>query len=421
MLSYIKHENLSMNAVFLGLAIPALLFGRAVFAIIVILGLITTANKDNFQQALCVCRSQIKTSVGIFITIALICWTISALGSSLPIRSLEAVWRSWIFLFVGIFVFTVFENRAQSTELVERTLVAASLGCAIIALIEITLLPELYWALRFKGWESTPLHTELKSYSSLAVFLIPLCLAIGWSKKGWWQFLALATAITFLLLVILNYNRAAMAGLLSAGVLSLILLLVRFGAKTFLSLALITLGSVIWYTLDWLHTSRVDIVRKSPTGDWWFPIWLVDFQRQTIWEHVSTFTLHNSPFFGIGPNTINFIPGANSPLPGNETLNLIPAHPHSWLFEIFAETGLVGCGVLVIALTLITWRLTKTYLAFGNPMVLCSLGIMASYWVSGLFNFSFWSAWWQTSFFLSMAFALACSKKNIETQSTDRE
>ena len=135
------------------------------------------------------------------------------------------------------------------------------------------------------------------------------------------------------------------------------------------------------------------------------PTWLVDFQRQTIWR----FTLDlgsDAPWFGRGINIINFLPGADAPMPGGG-LTMIPGHPHNWLIEVFAETGLIGVLGLVLVVAALAVRLGRDYLRRRDDAVSAALMVHVGYWASGLFSFSFWSAWWQVSYLLLMAFALA--------------
>ena len=162
----------------------------------------------------------------------------------------------------------------------------------------------------------------------------------------------------------------------------------------------------------WLYIARMYIGNTgAPDRVWFFPIWLVDFQRQTIWA----FTLEiweNAPWFGIGPNTINYLPGANAPLPGDKNLQLIPGHPHNWMFELLAETGAIGLTLITIAIFLFGIYWLKKYSRDTDLGTLCLLLIYSGYWGSGLFNFSYWSAWWQLSYFVASAIALSLAKRD---------
>ena len=161
--------------------------------------------------------------------------------------------------------------------------------------------------------------------------------------------------------------------------------------------------------LIWLKVTRNHSIDIAPETNWYFPVWLIDFQRQTIWGHAYQ-VFETAPWLGVGANTINLTPGANQPLPGNESLHIIPAHPHNWTIEILAETGGLGLFALLATLAAIICSLILNYRKTGIPRYLMVIAMLAGYWSSGLFNFSYWSAWWQVSFVLAVAVAASISK-----------
>ena len=93
---------------------------------------------------------------------------------------------------------------------------------------------------------------------------------------------------------------------------------------------------VILALVLWLHQTRGYNQPPECTMAL-LPPWLLDYQRQTIWAHAIDIGM-DAPWFGNGINAINLMPGADAPMPRNN-LNIIPAHPHNWLVEVFAETG----------------------------------------------------------------------------------
>ena len=98
---------------------------------------------------------------------------------------------------------------------------------------------------------------------------------------------------------------------------------------------------------------------------------------------------------------------AAKPLPGDEVLRMIPAHPHNWVVEVMAETGALGLLALLFTLVFFYVYLLLKYRKTGEAGYLMAILVFAGYWTSGLFNFSYWSAWWQLSFVLTTAFALS--------------
>ena len=119
----------------------------------------------------------------------------------------------------------------------------------------------------------------------------------------------------------------------------------------------------------------------------------------------------NSLWIGFGVNAINYSPGADAIIPGTSDLNLIPAHPHNWAVEVLSETGIIGFLPLLAAISWMVIGLLANFRRTGDLAVLAGIAVSLGYWGSGLFNFSFWSAWWQVSFFLMTSFCLAGCKK----------
>ena len=103
---------------------------------------------------------------------------------------------------------------------------------------------------------------------------------------------------------------------------------------------------------------------------------------------------------------INYVPGAFDQIPGYGYI-YIPAHPHNWVLEVLAETGVVGLAPLVAVVAMMLARLIRDYLRSQDPAILAATAVSIGYWVSGLFNFSFWSAWWQVSFMILLALCLS--------------
>ena len=154
----------------------------------------------------------------------------------------------------------------------------------------------------------------------------------------------------------------------------------------------------------WLYETRLN--PNLPEGAVvFFPSWLIDYQRQMIWDRAFDFGM-DAPWFGNGINAINFLPGADAPMPRNN-LNIIPAHPHNWLVEVFAETGAIGAFALLTVVITLCLKLAGDFLRYGDTALLAALMVNVGYWGSGLLNFSFWSAWWQVSYLLMTAFCLA--------------
>jgi O-antigen ligase len=389
-------------AVFVGAAIPLVLLGRVVFAISVVLALLALLASDLRLSAWRHLKQQVHSPVGALIALTLGLWIVSALESSFPLRSLEATLRTGLFCAIGTMVYAGLRDEPKLHELCLRVFVGVSAVCIVIGVLESTILPQLYWTLRLRGWVSHPVNTTLKGFSSLAVMMIPLFAYAAWRFISCWRYVALLTIIATAFLIWITYNRAAIAGFLAMALgLTGAMFIGHRRRKHVLVSALCTMILVIG-VLAWLNISRGNVAVHAPPGDWLFPIWLIDFQRQIIWAH-ALWIADQAPWFGIGANTINFTPGADAPLPGTNGLHVIPAHPHNWAIEILVETGAFGLIALLITIASVMLSFLREFQRSRSPQAVCAIAVMAGYWASGLFNFSYWSAWWQVSFVLALA------------------
>lgn len=346
------------------------------------------------------------------------------MGSAFPIRALEASVRTGLFVGVAVLIYSALRTNTGLAHLSLKSLVGLTVVGVAFALLAYSVWPEIYWALRLKGWRSTAISNEFKGFSALIVVLLPLLILSIARLERWWK-LAAAIAIAEMATIMwVSSNRAAIAGLLGIGMICSVALFRQQGNRAQGVIFLVGFFSFAAITMIWLHDMKywkyAEYLKSAPhilSEDWLFPIWLVDFQRQIIWAFALE-VWKSAPWFGVGPNSINFSPGANAPLPGAEPLHLIPGHPHNWVVEILAETGIFGLASLVFAIAAAMYGCLKRYFTYGGTAMLSVLMIFAGYWVSSLFNFSYWSAWWQLSFFLATALAFALVRESNEELKT---
>ena len=170
-------------ATLLGISIPALMFGRSVFALLVFLALITLFFCKPWLKIAQDLGGQIRTPVGYLILATFVAWLPNLIVSPLPIRSFEAVLRT--LLFVGV-ASTFYSYLQTDQRLLERTLKAFVIMTGItiaFSFLAMTVLPEIYWFIRLKGWLSIPLQTQLKGFSALAVLMVPV-LFLTWQLNS---------------------------------------------------------------------------------------------------------------------------------------------------------------------------------------------------------------------------------------------
>ena len=129
------------------------------------------------------------------------------------------------------------------------------------------------------------------------------------------------------------------------------------------------------------------------------PTYILDPHRQFIWGFVVK-NLNKQPFFGIGPDTSNFIEGSQRDIGHWATgdMNFIPSHPHNFILEIILEIGFVGslCFFFLIFSTNFIFLKDKSK---AIPLIFLN----GYFWTSSLVTFSFWNAWWQGSYFFILA------------------
>ena len=397
-------------AALLGIALPALVLGRGILALIICVAIllilvdaIKTSSLPNIWRDF---LFEWKQPQGLFLATAFILCIPSIIASDMPLRSFIAPVRTLGLCFIVTLFYVYLKNRPNLSSIWIKWLIISSIIAMTLTYFSQLVRPELYWFLHLKGLKNEPLGNTLKGYTSLATLIIPLLIFSYYQTRNLLSFVSLLSAAAFLFLVWFIANRAAIAGLLAAIIFLSIAISTRYGSKRQVILATGFSSFCIGGVLFWLHHSRFTISLLAPEGKYFFPTWLIDHQRQTIWSHALDIGLQ-TPWFGRGANTINFAPGADKILEGSRGLHVIPAHPHNWPIELFAEIGLFGLISVIFFILYIIIRMLYAYRTSKSPTVLTALVIFIGYWCSGFFNFSFWAAWWQLAFILSIALVLS--------------
>jgi O-antigen ligase len=397
-------------AALLGIALPALILGRGFLALIIclvilliIVDAIKTSSLFDIRRAF---LAEWKRPQGIFLAIIFIFCIPSIFASDTPLRSFNASVRTLGFCLIATLFYVYLKSRPNLSGVWIKWLIISFVLSMALAYFSQFVSPELYWFLHLKGIKNEPLGHTLKGYTSLATLIIPLLVFSCYHSRKLLFFVALLSAISLLFLIWLIANRAAIAGLLAAIICLSIAIGTRHGNKRQIiqsaGFSVFCMGGVLF----WLHYNRFRYSLQVPEGDYFFPTWLIDHPRQTIWSHALDIALQ-TPWFGRGANTINLAPSADKIIEGTLGLHVIPAHPHNWPIELFAEIGIFGLITVVIFIFFCTIQMLHAYKISTSPAVLTTLTVFAGYWVSGLFNFSFWAAWWQLSFMISIALVLS--------------
>jgi len=405
-------NSVAMSAypLLIAIAVPSLLFGRSVFGVVLGLGVLAMAISHPWRDVRGQFLRQAKTPTGILVLLVFAAWLPNLLVSDFPLQSAFAVARTLAFAGLAAFIAIGLASNPPMEATLLVTFVVSALVGAGIALFSIFVTPELYWFLHLKGWVADPIGSKLKNFSALAVFIVPLALLAGFRLRGGWRLAGALVFFGFVALVWENYNRSAMAGMVAAMVAFGVALLAGTGSK---KRAIAVLGAVLLAAgalLAWLHLTRGIVPPEQAQGhDWLLPLWLIDFQRQIIWSTTWEFATR-SPWFGIGANTVNLVDGADKLIAGTFGLQVVPGHPHNWALEVFAETGAIGFLALVAVILYMAYDALIRYRRTHSAPMLAAVAVMAGYWGSGLFNYSYWSAWWQVAFMLSLAICYALER-----------
>ncbi len=394
-------------AALIGIAVPCLVFGRAVTAVVLILAVLGVFFLPHRRACLRALVRRARTPFGVMLGVTFALWLPSVAFSLDPLRSLE-VWARMI-LFVGaatlIWAAFVEDDRMRARAL--RALLAGTAIVLAVSLLALFAVPEVLSFVRAKGWQATNAVLGLKGFASAAMLLVPMVLWSGYRLGGKWIYCAVAEALGLLVVIGGTVSRSAIAGLLAMLIAGGAMIVWSRRQRRVTALTTIAVCAMTIAVLAWLYTHPTATAGVEAPGA--MPLWVVDFHRQSIWRFTFGVAM-DSPWFGHGINMINYVPRALNQIPGYGYI-YIPAHPHNWVLEVLAETGVVGLAPLVVLVAMMVARLTRDYLRTGDPAVLAASAVAIGYWVSGLFNFSFWSAWWQVSFMVLLALCLSHTRR----------
>jgi len=395
-------------AIFLGASVPAVFLGKAIIAgvsvipaVVALIGLVQYRDRGfDFRR---IFKSPFVMAIGV-VTLS---WLVSSVISIDTAKSLTTWLRTLGILGLGWLFVDFLARRPEVLKLALRSLIVVSLFIHSIAAFALYIHPapfELYALVKGGG----PILVQmLKPYASVTVCLIPILVWSGWRLGSIWKML---TILTLCLAAFTLYAKAiqpgtsAIFGLIGSGILLLIVggvqKLRRFWA--WLCIAALVLGLLV------LAEFVIGRLPVPPFNEYMQPkLSIPDWHRQVIWG----FTLEiikESPFFGVGPNAVNLVEGADTVIPFFNQ-EYIPSHPHNWFFEITAETGIIGMLTFLVSLVLSLRALALcAYRGFGSAWA--AIMLFGVFLISSLGNFSIWSTWWLTVFAILMSFPLAALK-----------
>lgn len=386
-----------------GAAVPSMVFGKAGIAAVVLIAFVLAVPDLVRPRVWRAVGRHVGTPVGWATLVTAVLWLPGVLFSIAPQLSFEAWARTWVFVVVALIFWQVLAASDGLRDLALRVFVVATAVVLAMAAFGFAVPPFLA-LIHAHGWTEGIPERALKAFASAAMLMIPVALWAAFRLRRGWRVVAVAEAAGLLWLMVATESRSSMAGVLAmVGVVAAATVLRDWSRRTLLGVgAAVVIGSSA--ILGWLYS--IPHFPWAPGAlrglDFLAPVWLIDLPRQKIWAFTWQKVLE-SPWIGHGINAVNYLPGANDYVPEMGYLAHIPGHPHNWALEVLAETGAVGFVPLVVVVGLLLFRLLLMYRRTHDPAFLAAACVHTGYWVSGLFNFSFWSAWWQVSYVLLLA------------------
>lgn len=392
----------------MGLSSLALLNSRGAFAGALAVGLLAMLFSPGRAETIRNFRRAAVTPQVTAAALVLIAWVPSTVLSYFPWESVQVLARMALFLALGVWVYAYFSVWPRALDLLLKVMFVGLGFGLVVANLGVWAFPDVMVLIKGYAASSTiQAVLMVKGFASAAVILTPFVVWAGWRLGGVWKAASLVLAMGLLTLAVLAGSRAGMAGLIGALGIVLVACMTRKESRRWAaSLALIlvvTITGILFYLSDRPHGGSV------PEDVLIFPAWLIDPHRQVIWQY-ALHLAEQRPWIGWGINTINLVPQLPGTSPIEFGVPVLPSHPHNWILEIFAETGIIGGIAMLIAVGLQFSAMLRRYRTGGEGRMLAALAASAAFFVSGLFNFSFWSAWWQVSYVLVFAL-LSASRK----------
>ena len=397
----------------IGLAVPSLVAGRVPIA--VLLGVAGLILAFVWRQALrpATLKAGLAGPLARTLVVMFALWLVPVVVTIDPARSWQ-VWAMTAALVAGgALLLGLLRAAPALLALAERALLAGAVVTGVIAVISLFLWPPIL----------DPLHTAhiatvdhaigvLRITGSVAPLLAAVVLWAGWRQGGVWRAAGVAVLPIAVLVIIGTESHAGFLGAIAAvvtlAIAWLYVRLTRQGRRWLIAaIAIVAVaGAVTILSLLPVPPYRAPAVLK-------IPFWLVDAHRQYIWGF-AYHTALESPWLGFGLDTAGRVPGAKAFLPGFGPTQTMPSHAHNWMLELFVEGGVLVLGSALVALGVFARTLLHAARR-GQPGAYAAIALSGGYFGSGLVNFSIWSAWWQASFLVLLAIALAAPAEARDT------
>lgn len=393
---------LNFAAVFVALAVPSLAFGRAMVGVTLGLAFFAILMSVPIKAIVADMTGRLSRPFVLLLGLVILAAAVNIPFSLRVDLSFEAWGRTWVLL--GLIGFVCFSLKDR-TELIYKVMALAFL-CAV-------------------AFNYYALQVDQKLYKLLLnglLLILPIVLYQCFKDRApLWMGVGGVSLVLYILGVLGSMSKVSMLGMAIMALSGVSLFtLSRFSKKQALmatiSVVVIVVAGLAWWLPTQLYSSSAQHMSVTPV-----PVWLIDFHRQLIWTF--GFELfQQSPWVGFGLNASNYHPLANLPvtdyfadrfgsLSGFEHITVLPSHPHNWLVEMLIDGGIIATIPVVVLVAYIVLSAVRRYLKVQSSSLLIFIMIQLTYWGTGLFNFSFWSTWWQATYFLASFLMLSAYVK----------
>lgn len=376
-----------LSAACLGMALPAMIFGRTVMFVLIIIGALSgiLATKGNSLRASI--HLWLDSKLLWILGAILIAFGISAFTSLTPEASLDKYGQIWIVALVALAVFlSLREMSGKHLELLFKSLAITTAVCSVVALTDALSGYDRLGIFLHGDWFDTPYR--LNFYAGALAVILPFIWARMITKNKEREpfakmVFAPLLALTLLALIV-SGGRIGWAGGLVALASFVWLAKTRhdmpFGLKQLLVTALTLLAGVGGYVLAHgleFFTQRMDLdAGQRGFGGGRGDIWQLSLQHS-----------FDQPIFGIGIQGFRYLP------------NNTDFHPHSAPLQLLLETGFVGLTLAAI----LVFYILKTFWGYAqhNLYGVAAFSSFLAFCTVSLANTSIFNIWWLAFFVVS--------------------
>jgi len=396
--------SLNLFVLVVGMSIPAIVLGRSALGVALIIGLICIPLIPNCRDIWDQAVKSARTLSGALILVTLVTWIPSFGSTSDLLVSTQTLVRSLFFIGASVLIWSTLDNNKQRHAACLKVVAVASVVLIGFSVMEMKGMSELVRYIRGHANDGMKTDIMLKEVAMSGAILMPMLVWIAFRLGGVWILVCGIAIVESLWLTRLTLNRSAMAGILASMIVVGLIATYRLKSKPAkIAIVTIVIGCCISFFM-WLSDYYIPFFEGNQE-DLFFPVWLIDPQRQEIWSFSwQASEVHR--WFGVGINNIDKVPAASEWNLETGTRN-IPLHPHNWVIEVAVETGLIGLAAMLTTIGYMAYRFVWCYLHSGDATLLAVVGVWAAYWSSSLFSVSYWSSWMQVTFLVTTAICLA--------------